>query len=134
MRNTLRVAAAFLVLALAPAPAFAWGIEAHRYIMGRAIDLLPPELKPFFERHRDEVVLRVVDPDLWRVVGWADNQNHFVDFGAPPFGKNPFDALPHEYDKAIEEFGCQTIDEYGTLPWTLTEFLGNLTRAGGAFT
>ena len=29
---------------------------AHRYIMARAIDLLPPELKPFFERNRAELV------------------------------------------------------------------------------
>ena len=42
-----------LVAVLVPAPASAWGTDAHRYIMGRAIDLLPPELKPFFEHYRD---------------------------------------------------------------------------------
>ena len=33
--------------------------------------------------HRDEVVVRVNDPDLWRNVGWEDDPNHFVDFGVP---------------------------------------------------
>ena len=41
--------------------------------MRRAIELLPPELKPFFEQYRDELVLRVTDPDLWRNVGWEDD-------------------------------------------------------------
>ncbi len=134
MRKTLRIGAAWLVLALVPAPAFAWGLEAHRYIMRRAIELLPPELKPFFERHRDEVVVRVVDPDTWRNIGWADNSNHFLDFGASAYGKFPFDALPREYDKAVEKFGRETLDENGTLPWRLSEFFGKLRRAFEAFT
>ena len=73
MRVPFRFAAVFVVLTLLPAPAFAWGFVGHRLIMGRAIDLLPPELKPFFVKHRDEIVVRVVDPDTWRVAGWPEN-------------------------------------------------------------
>jgi hypothetical protein len=51
--------------------------------MRRAIELLPPELKPFFENYREELVLRSNDPDLWRSVPWDDDSNHFVDFGIP---------------------------------------------------
>jgi hypothetical protein len=45
---TLRTIAVFLVVAIVPAPAFAWGFAAHKYIMRRAIELLPAELKSFY--------------------------------------------------------------------------------------
>src|SRR5207342_2219625 len=41
------------VSVLVPAPASAWGFAAHKFIMGRAIDLLPAEIRPFFAEHRD---------------------------------------------------------------------------------
>lgn len=127
--------AAWLVVAvaLAPAPAYAWGASAHRYIMRRAIDLLPAQLKPFFDAHRDELVLRVNDPDLWRNVGWPEDQNHFVDFGVKEYGAYPFVALPRDYDAAVEKFGVETLKRYGTLPWREEEEFGNLRRAFEAF-
>jgi len=51
------------------------GSAAHRYITGRAIDLLPPLLKPFFDAHCDEIVLRSTDLDLWRNAGREDDPN-----------------------------------------------------------
>ena len=83
-----------LAASLAPSTASAWGFAAHQYIMGRAIDLLPPDLKPFFEHYRADLVLRVVDPDLWRSVGWEDDPNHFVDFGMKELGEYPFKESP----------------------------------------
>ena len=60
MLNALAAAAALLITLAAPARASAWGFEAHKYITGRAIDLLPPELKPFYDHYRDEIVMRSV--------------------------------------------------------------------------
>jgi len=128
MRKPL-VATLVAFLSLTATPSYAWGTAAHRYIMRRAIELLPPQIKPFFESHRDELVLRVVDPDLWRTAGWEDDKNHFVDFGVKAYGDYPFTALPHEYGAAIEKFGSATIHEYGTLPWRFAEEFGNLRRA-----
>ena len=96
------------LVALTPSPAFAWGIATHRFIMDRAIEMLPPELKPFFVHFRSELIVRVVDPDLWRTAGWEDDPSHFLDFGAPEFGPYPFAALPREYGAAIEKFGIPT--------------------------
>src|SRR5262245_15778017 len=84
---------------LVPSPAGAWGAAGHRFIMGRTLDLMPPEMKPCIERVRDELVLRVVDPDLWRTVGFEEEgPNHFLDFGMPEYGRFPFAALPRDYD------------------------------------
>jgi hypothetical protein len=133
MRKAFTIAAACAALTLVPASAFAWGAAAHRYIMRRAIDLLPPEIKPFFVANQDEILVRVTDPDLWRVVGWDDDPNHFVDFGAPEFGEYPFTALPREYGAAIEKFGAATLKRLGTLPWREQEEAGNLRRGMEGF-
>src|SRR5262245_28939043 len=129
MRRAFLTATILALMTLAPAPAFAWGFVGHRLIMARAIDLLPPELKPFFQRMRDEVVVRVVDPDVWRNVGWEDDPNHFVDFGMPELGPYPFDGLPRDYTQAVEKFGMGTLKRVGMLPWREAEMFGNLRRA-----
>jgi hypothetical protein len=133
MRTVLRPTAVLACLLLLPSPAFAWGQLGHRLIMSRAIDLLPPELKPFFLKHRDEIVVRVVDPDTWRVAGWPENPHHFLDFGVPEYGKFPFEALPRSYDQALQKFGRATLERNGLLPWRLAEFFGQLQRGFEGF-
>src|SRR4051812_10162775 len=129
MRKTLTIAAMAVALSVNSTPVFAWGAAAHRDIMRRAIELLPPEIKPFFAANAEELVLRVNDPDLWRVVGWEDDPNHFVDFGAPEFGPFPFSALPRDYGAALEKFGAAALRRLGLLPWREQEEFGNLRRA-----
>ena len=79
--------------------------------MHRAIDLLPSEIKPFFVAHRDELAVRVVDPNLWQLAGWDDGPNHFLDFGVSEFGAYPFTVLPREYAAALEKFGIAHAQE-----------------------
>jgi hypothetical protein len=134
MRKGSLVGAALLVAMLVPGQAFAWGSAAHRYIMRRAIELLPPAIKPFFEHNRDELVIRVNDPDLWRVVGFEDEPpNHQIDFGVDDYGPYPFTALPREYDAAVEKFGVATVRRHGLLPWRTMEEFGNLRRTMEGF-
>jgi hypothetical protein len=124
-----RLWSALAVLLLLPTPALAWGTLAHRFIMGRAIDLLPPDVRPFFEHFRAELVVRVIDPDTYRTVGWEDDPNHFLDLGVKEFGAYPFNELPREYGAAVEKFGMATLRKYGLLPWRFQEEFGNLRRA-----
>lgn len=121
-------------LLLTPEPSFAWGVAVHRYVMARAIDLLPSGIKPFFLHYRDELVIRSTDPDTWRTAGWDDDPNHFINFGVPEFGPYPFTALPREYGAALEKFGAETLKKQGTLPWRAAEEFGNLRRAFEGFT
>src|SRR5438067_5722 len=132
MRKTT-VTVALAVASMWPSSSYAWGVSAHRYIMRRAIELLPPSIKPFFEANRDEVVVRVLDPDLWRSVGWYEDANHFVDFGVKEYGDYPFKELPREYDTALEKFGMATLKRNGLLPWREAEEFGNLRRAMQSF-
>jgi hypothetical protein len=135
MRKGLFAAAIALSLALLwPVPTEAWGFAGHRLIMDKAIDLLPPELKPFFDHFRSDLLVRVTDPDEWRNIGWEDDPNHFLDFGVPEFGKFPFAELPREYGAAVEKFGAATLKRDGTLPWREEEEFGNMRRTFEEFT
>jgi len=126
MRFAAVLLAAFVML---PSSASAWGFEAHKFIADRMIALLPPELKPLFEKRRDFIVERAIDPDLWRTVGWEEEPpNHFLDIDYRDFGPYPFEALPRDYDKAVQKFGKETIHEQGLLPWRTAEFYGRLQR------
>jgi len=119
--------AALVLVVLSPSPSFAWGFEAHKLIAARMIELLPAELKPLFEKRKDYIVERSIDPDLWRNVGWDDEPpNHFVDLDH--FGTYPFPELPREYDRAVQKWGRDVIHEQGLLPWRTQEFYGRLQR------
>ncbi len=87
---------ALIALAAAPAPAAAWGFQAHKLIMSRAIDMLPDAIRPFFEANRAFIVEHCIDPDLWRSAGFAEEPpRHFLHLDA--YGARPFAALPREY-------------------------------------
>jgi hypothetical protein len=133
VRKALVTICVLVATTCAPQSAFAWGSVGHRLIMRRAIELLPPELKPFFDQFKEEIVVRVIDPDQWRSIGWPENPNHFLDFGVPEYGKYPFGALPREYGAALEKFGDETLKRNGLLPWREAEMFGNLRRAFEGF-
>lgn len=126
----MRVAAFVLAVTIAlPGSASAWGFEAHKFIADRMVELLPPELKPLFEKRRAFIVERSVDPDLWRNVGWEEEPpNHFLDMDYGAFGPYPFDALPRDYTAAVQKFGKDVVHTQGLLPWRTAEFYGNLQR------
>jgi hypothetical protein len=126
----MRKATAMLALAalLMPSPAMAWGFETHKFIVSRAIDILPAEIRPFFQANRVFVVEHCIDPDLWRIAGFTDEPpRHFVDIDA--YGKYPFSELPRDYDAAVAKFGLETLTKNGLLPWRTAEMAGNLRRA-----
>ena len=131
-----KLIAGFLVAWLAlPAPASAWGFEAHKFIMDRAIALLPAELRPLFEAHRAVVVERSIDPDLWIDAGYDDEESphHFLDIDWDGYGAYPFTQLPRDYTAAVAKFGQERIEDNGTLPWRTAEMHGNLQRAFEAY-
>lgn len=126
MRFAAVLLAAFVALS---SSASAWGFEAHKLIADRMIALLPAELKPLFEKRRDFIVERAIDPDIWRNVGWEEEPpNHYLDFDYEAFGPYPFEALPRDYDRAVQKFGKQLIHTQGLLPWRTAEFYGRLQR------
>ncbi len=128
MGRLIVVGSLVLAFAAAPQPAAAWGLDVHKFIVARAIPLLPIEIRPFFEKYQVEVVEHSVDPDLWRTAGWLEEPpRHFLDMDA--YGPYPFTALPRAQDAAIRKYGAAFVEKNGTLPWRSEEIYGKLVEA-----
>ncbi len=120
--------AALVLTAGSSTPADAWGFTAHKFIMDRAITLLPPEIRPFFEQYRTTVVEHAIDPDTYRTMGFVEEPpRHFLDMDA--YGPPPFTALPHDYDAAVAKFGKDVVLKNGVLPWRTHEIADRLRDA-----
>jgi hypothetical protein len=116
---------ALALSALPSAPLSAWGFTAHKFIADRAIDLLPAEIRPFFQKFRTTIVEHAVDPDTYRTVGWTDEDpRHFVDMDS--YGPFPFADLPHDYQAAIAARGADFVRKNGVLPWRTQEVYDKL--------
>ena len=123
-----RAAALVVVVVAFPQPTTAWGFEAHKFIVDRMIELLPPDLKPLFVARRAFIVERAIDPDLWRNVWEDEAPNHFLDIDHDAFGPYPFLGLPRDYADAVQKFGRNFVHQQGLLPWRTSEFFGRLLR------
>jgi hypothetical protein len=135
MRRWIVIAGMLALAMWLPSSAGAWGYEAHKTIMDRAIALLPAELRPLFEQYRATLVERAIDPDTWQNAGFdaQESPHHFLDLDWDGYGTYPFAGLPRDYTAAVAKFGKARIDQNGTLPWRVEEVYGDLRRAFEAY-
>lgn len=128
MRQAAALAVVVSLIVVWPVRPQAWGFEGHKLIAERAIDLLPTEIRPFFQKHRMFIVEHSVDPDLWRNAGFDEEPpRHFLDMDA--YSAPPFTDLPREYDRAVQTYGADFVRRNGTLPWRVSEVYGQLRRS-----
>lgn len=129
MRKAVPLALAALVLsALGSTRVTAWGFNGHRFITDRAIDLLPAEIRPFFDANRAQVVEHSIDPDTYRTMGFTEEPpRHFLDMDA--YGPFPFTNLPRDMKEAIAVRGQDFVTKNGTVPWRTDEVYGMLRDA-----
>ena len=129
MRKGLSVALVALALwTMRPVSVGAWGFNGHKFITDRAIDLLPPELRPFFQKFRTSVIDHSIDPDTYRTMGFAEESpRHFLDMDA--YGPFPFKDLPRGYKEAVTKRGVDFVLKNGTVPWRAEEIYNRLRDA-----
>jgi hypothetical protein len=113
------------LLLIAPAGLSAWGLDVHRVVTARALDGLPPEIKPFFAARHEFISEHSVDPDLWRVVGLKgdrgeEDPNHFLDMDGLDEPR-PFTNVPREWDAYVKRYGAERANRNGRLPWRTEE-------------
>jgi len=122
------VPVALIALALSPLPSArvsAWGFNGHKFITDHAIDLLPREIRPFFQKFRTTVVEHSIDPDTYRTIGWTEEPpRHFLDMDS--YGPFPFKDLPHEYQAAVAARGADFVIKQGLVPWRAQEMYDQL--------
>jgi hypothetical protein len=129
MRKAIVVALCSLAIASArPAPVRAWGFTGHKFITERAVDLLPPEIRPFFQKYRTTIVEHSIDPDTYRTIGFLEEPpRHFLDMDA--YGPFPFKDLPHDYQQAVAARGQDFVIKQGLVPWRADEIYARLREA-----
>lgn len=121
------VLAGILVLCLTPATASAWGNAAERFVVNKAVDTLPPELRPFFEANRGFLMQHAADPFESLAKNPAERRNHILFLDR--YGRFPFDSLPRTYRGALAKFGKAKIEANGLLPWQIGVYSEKLTTA-----
>ncbi len=126
MRTFVVAALTALALSWPAAPRLqAWGFTGHKFIADRAVELLPAELRPFFEKYRASFVEHAIDPDTYRTLGWTEEDSrHFVDMDS--YGPFPFRDLPHDYNAAVAARGADFVKKNGVLPWRTQEIFDKL--------
>jgi len=109
-----------------PVEVHAWGNNAQRLIVNRAVDTLPYDIRPFFETNRNFFAQHVNDPMNNLDKHPNERQNHFIELDK--YGKFPFDSLPRNYKAAITKYSKSKIDATGLLPWQIGVYSAKLTE------
>jgi hypothetical protein len=120
-------AVAVAVFALTPGQAFAWGANAQKIVVNKAVDTLPPDVRAFFDANRAFLVLHVTDPLDAEAKTPSEKHNHFIYLDK--YGRFPFITLPRVYKAAVGKYGKSKLESTGLLPWQIGVYNAKLTEA-----
>jgi len=114
------------ILAASPA-AMAWGTNGDKLIANKAVDVLPDEIRSYFEANRGYLMQHVNDPFEAAKKNPLLARNAYIRF--EHYGTFPYSTLPRVYKVALEKFGKRTLDSFGLLPWSVGLYSQKLTEA-----
>ena len=114
------------ILAASPA-AMAWGTNGDKLIANKAVDVLPDEIRSYFEANRGYLMQHVNDPFEAAQKNPLLGRNAYIRF--EHYGTFPYSTLPRVYKVAVEKFGKRTLDSFGLLPWSVGLYSQKLTEA-----
>lgn len=115
------------ILTAFPGHALAWGPNAHKLVVNKAIDTLPLDIRGFFEANRSSLAQHVTDPLDAEAKTPAERHNHFLYLDR--YGRFPFVALPRNYKAAVGKYGKSKLESTGLLPWQIGVYSQKLTEA-----
>ncbi len=129
MRNVVRAAVATTIVGLLCLPhlALGWGANADRLATTKAVDILPDEVRSYFEGNRAYLVQHVLDPVDAAQKTPALAHNRFIHF--EKYGNFPYNELPRDYRVASYKYSKRTLDQNGLLPWSVGLYSQKLTDA-----
>ena len=127
MKRFLRILFALLLMVSLPEPTYAWGYTGHRIISDAAVDVMPPEVKGFFEANREYLVEHSVAPDLAAKDDEVEARHHYINLDV--LDKPPFKNIPHDWDEAVKNFGYEKMLLVGRLPWRIEEMTKKMSEA-----
>lgn len=121
------LACLFVIMAILPARAHAWGFWAHQRINRMAVFTLPPEMLHLYKKNIEYLTVHAVDPDSRRYAVEGEAPRHFID--VDHYGSYPFDNVPRKWKDAVAKFTEDTLMAYGIVPWHINLAYYNLVDA-----
>jgi hypothetical protein len=118
---------ASLLSLLAPSQALAWGDNANKLVVNRAIETLPQDIRPFFEGSRGFLLQHVNDPLASAQKTPTERRTQYLVL--EKYGRFPFEAIPRDYKAAVLKFGRVKLEANGLLPWQIGVYSQKLTEA-----
>lgn len=125
--TTFVLAIVAVVAWIAPRQTIAWGAGAQRIIVGKAIDTLPADLRPFFDDNRSYLTLHVADPLDAEAKTPTEKHNHFIYLDR--YGRFPYTTLPRVYKAAVSKYSKSKLEATGLLPWQIGVYSAKLTTS-----
>ncbi len=132
----------FVLSLCASSPALPWFDETHRLITVKAVEVLPPEIRPLYESRLKDLKRLCTEPDtLWKDPKqweahpeWKNRSNwHFLDLDHFHF-RYPFKEFPRTragadslYTRADSLYAGR--GNAGYLPWTIEDFYRAIVEA-----
>lgn len=107
--------------------ALSWGYHAHKKINHEAVCALPATLEAFYKKNIDYITAHSVDPDNHKYSDSLEAQRHFIDIDH--YGPKAFEVLPTYWKAALDKYGKDTLQKYGTLPYEVLYWENELTDA-----
>jgi hypothetical protein len=124
----IMLSAIILNIPLCWTAAWAWGPEGHTLITKNAVQLLPKEMRGFYDANIAYLNAFSMLPDDWRQTHRNETYSqHFIDldmYDQPPFSKIRTDRATAE-----KRFGKDEVLSAGTVPWVIEERYGKLIKA-----
>ncbi len=109
--------------------AYAWGVWGHNKINRGAILALPQQMGMFFYNHADYITEESTAPDI-RKYTMNDKEEfprHYINLESYNY-TNPA-GMPRTIEEARSKYGKDSVDKFGSLPWTIQEMMDKLTAA-----
>jgi hypothetical protein len=122
-----RTIAASIAVFFAAQSVLAWGVGAQRFISGKAIETLPPEIRGFYENSATQIRSLVAGPT--QSIESDPNEARYHVLYLDRYSPFPFDVLPRSYKAALAKFGRAKLDSNGRLPWQVGVYSAKLTTA-----
>jgi len=104
-----------------------WGFFAHKTVNHTAVFVLPKGMIGFYKNNITYLTEHAVDPDKRRYSDPHEATRHFLD--ADRYGKSPFDSLPQQWNDAEAKYPADTLNKYGTVPWSIQRNYFRLVQA-----
>ncbi len=117
----------FCFLAIAVCVFCSWGFFGHKTINHSAVFILPKGMIGFYKNNINYLTNHAVDPDKRRYTDSLEAPRHFLD--ADHYGAFPFDSIPQKWNDAAAKFSADTLNKFGTVPWSIQRNYFRLVQA-----